>query len=759
MATATAYYSVNMDTAQTWYGDVTIANANQIQIARSGYVQNYYGNFTYNSYGLSGGTVTSTDYYEYGNRIYTISGGSYSALTIESYIDWGNMNGLFSYVFSGNDTFNGSSQSDTLNGFYGSDTLYGNGGNDSLSGSSGDDTLNGGIGSDILIGGSGNDIYVVDSETDYLFEYYGEGIDTVQSTVSLTLAANVENLTLTGTGSISGIGNALANTITGNSGNNRIEGIDGNDTLTGGAGSDTFVISPYDYGTVRITDYGPGDRIEISGFHSSGSLVAGNGTNVGSGETQLSAAGGVTTLYFGLNGTPGYDARLTLTGTYAISAFGRVGDAFVYNRAPTGSLTIGGMARQGQILSVGSTLTDPDGTGILAYQWQVSTNGTDWADYGWETQLTLDESLVGQRIRVRASYTDGLGIAETVTSAATAPVANVNDVAEGEVTIAGSLEEGFTLTASNSLSDRDGLGTVAYQWQTSSNGTTWSNLSAGEALLLTSAQLGQRIRVTASYTDAHGTREAVTSAATETVIPHMNRIAGTSGADTLVGTAITDIMTGGSGDDSYRIDSMKDQVVEAANGGADSVQANIRQGGFKRLLSVFARGLRPRLDTPDHVENFTLEGNTLASLTGNALNNTLTGNSQNNTLNGGDGDDTLIGGGGRDVFIGGAGSDTFVIDWVGRMAAAIRDYAQGTDHIGLGRSSYGQLFTNGTLDASMLGNGTSATSETMRLYYDSSRAALFFDADGSGAMAPSQIASFTANRPASLSTTDFVLAG
>ncbi len=41
MAAATAYYGVNMDTASTWYGDVTIANSNQIQIADGGYVQNY----------------------------------------------------------------------------------------------------------------------------------------------------------------------------------------------------------------------------------------------------------------------------------------------------------------------------------------------------------------------------------------------------------------------------------------------------------------------------------------------------------------------------------------------------------------------------------------------------------------------------------------------------------------------------------------------------------------------------------------------
>ena len=74
MAIATAYYSVNMDTAQARYGDVTIANASHIQVADGGYVQNYYGSFTYDSYGLTGGTVTGSNYYEFGSKTDEITG-------------------------------------------------------------------------------------------------------------------------------------------------------------------------------------------------------------------------------------------------------------------------------------------------------------------------------------------------------------------------------------------------------------------------------------------------------------------------------------------------------------------------------------------------------------------------------------------------------------------------------------------------------------------------------------------------------------
>ncbi|MFN6174849.1 MAG: bluetail domain-containing putative surface protein, partial [Dolichospermum sp.] len=118
----------------------------------------------------------------------------------------------------------------------------GNAGNNVITGNTGNNILNGGAGTDILIGGLGNDIYVVDSATDTITEGVNAGTDTIQSSVTYTIAAlaNIENLTLTGAAAINGTGNGGNNVITGNSANNILNGGAGKDTLTGGLGRDRF---------------------------------------------------------------------------------------------------------------------------------------------------------------------------------------------------------------------------------------------------------------------------------------------------------------------------------------------------------------------------------------------------------------------------------------------------------------------------------------------------------------------------------------
>ena len=172
----------------------------------------------------------------------------------------------------GNDLLMGGDDRDYLYGGSGNDVLQGGEGNDLLDGGYGNDTLDGGSGADSMSGGYGDDIYYVDNVNDTVTEGWFEGTDTIYSSVSYTAPTNVENLTLTGSNNIFGIGNYGNNTLTGNSGHNRLSGEDGNDTLYGMSGDDTLSGgNGYDY-----LNGGDGDDY-IAGGLGSDTIVTGTG--------------------------------------------------------------------------------------------------------------------------------------------------------------------------------------------------------------------------------------------------------------------------------------------------------------------------------------------------------------------------------------------------------------------------------------------------------------------------------------------------
>ena len=152
--------------------------------------------------------------------------------------------------FEGADQLYGGSEGDELDGGAGEDNLFGEEGDDTLIGGSEDDELDGGIGADTMAGGTGDDLYVVDNAGDVVTELNNQGTgDLIMSSIGLVLPAYVENLWLTGTANISGIGNLQANVLVGNAGNNALTGaigadylygFGGNDVLWGGADGDTI---------------------------------------------------------------------------------------------------------------------------------------------------------------------------------------------------------------------------------------------------------------------------------------------------------------------------------------------------------------------------------------------------------------------------------------------------------------------------------------------------------------------------------------
>ena len=110
----------------------------------------------------------------------------------------------------------------------------GNAAVNAITGGAGNDILDGLVGADRLIGLGSDDTYIVDSVTKSITEAVAGSTDTMISTVSRTIATNVEIFTLGGTANINATGSGSANTLNGNIGNNTLSGVGGNDTLNGG---------------------------------------------------------------------------------------------------------------------------------------------------------------------------------------------------------------------------------------------------------------------------------------------------------------------------------------------------------------------------------------------------------------------------------------------------------------------------------------------------------------------------------------------
>ena len=213
------------------------------------------------------------------------------------------------------------------------------------------------------------------------------------------------------------------------------------------------------------------------------------------------------------------DESLTSAPTAAVAA------ASTPNNPPTGLPIISGTATEGETLTADTSgITDADGPDPLSftYQWNRNDGTTDTAISG-ATSATyiLTQGDVGEMITLTVSYTDGGSTDESLTSAPTAAVANVNDEPTGLPIISGTATEGETLTADTSgITDADGPDPLSFTYQWNRNdGTTDTAISGATSATytLTQGDVGEMITLTVSYTDGGSTDESLTSAPTAAV--------------------------------------------------------------------------------------------------------------------------------------------------------------------------------------------------------------------------------------------------
>jgi Ca2+-binding RTX toxin-like protein len=460
---------------------------------------------------------------------------------------------------AGNDTISGDVNNNVLTGGAGDDTLNGNGGNDTLNGGAGNDTMNGGAGNDTMLGGVGNDLYIVDSALDVVTEAAGEGTDTVNTSVSYTLAAGseVEIMNATGLG-LTLTGNEFNNTVNGAGGNDTLFGGAGNDTLNGGAGADTMAGG---LGNDTFIVDNAGDVVTEAG---------GQGTDTVNTSVSYTLAAGseveIMNATVGVAGTVG----LTLTGNeFDNTVNGAAANDTLFGGAGNDRLN-GGAGADAMSGGLGNDTYIVDNAGDL-----VTENLNEGTD-------TVNTNLGSYTLR--------------------ANVENLNFTGAGN--FAGT---GNTLTnvivggAGNDTLDDGGVnGTGVVGADTMNGGAgndTYFVRNAGETILDSGVGVNTVNTTLLSYTLA-GNLQNLTFIGTGNFTAFDNVLtggagndilSGLAGNDTLIGGAGNDTMTGGGGNDLFKY------LAGTSNVGIDTITdfTNHNQGAVnKDLIDVSGLGLK-----------------------------------------------------------------------------------------------------------------------------------------------------------------------
>ena len=499
------------------------------------------------------------------------------------------------------------------------------------------------------------------------------------TSTSYVFNATERAITYTGSAAFAAVGNALDNEITGGAGANTLSGGGGKDTLTGGnaadyldggtgadrmvgwGGDDVYIVD--DAGDIVVEDAGGGSdevrttlasytlgaNVESLTFVGTGAFVGtgnalSNTIRGGDGGAKLSGGAGDDTLIGGagnniLDGGTGDDRMTGGAGDdiYIVDSSGDVvveaaGGGTDEVRTSLASLTLAANVEKLTFTGAGAFT----GTGNALANTLTGGAGEDTL-YGGDG----NDTLIGGASN---DYLDGGSGADTMTGGLGNDIYVVDSLADSIVELAdqGTDEVRTTL--------------AAYRL-----GTNLENLTyAGSGIFAgTGNDLANVI------TAGNGGSTLAGGGGNDTLI-------GGSGADTLDGGTGADRMRGGAGNDIYIVDDAGDNIIEAANGGTDTVRTS---------LANYA--------VADYVETVIFTGTGSFGGWGNASDNMFVGSTTGaNIIYGNDGADTLIGGAfddslnggsGADRMVGGRGDDSYAVDNVGDV---IVEYAgEGTDSV------------------------------------------------------------------------------
>ena len=552
---------------------------------------------------------------------------------------------------------------DTITGGGGHDSLLGGAGNDSLVGAGGNDSLVGGAGTDTMIGGVGDDTYEVDLLADVVQEAAGEGTDLVNvklTSGSYTLGADVENGTVTATGAVGLIGNALTNVLTGGAGANTLDGKDGNDTLIGGAGNDSLIGG---LGDDSMTGGAGNDTYEVDSLADVVVEATNGGTdsvNVNIGTNNANYALGANVENAKVTSTAsidltGNDLANTLTGNAAVNWL--IGGKGV-------DRLIGGAGDDSYFVDVAGDVIVEAATAN-----ELDTVYVDFAVKGTYTlAANVEDGVIISAPAVLVNLTGNAGNNRLDGSEGT----NVLMGGVGNDTLWGGMYDAVAGPAKDTLDGGAGTDVAFFSGsredyvvaRPTGTDVRLTNQWTGEVTTVRNVEffrfddpVGDIDRdtlianaATTGNNDLTGTDEfgdLIDGLAGNDTIKGLagdDTLFGGAGNDSLIGGLDSDEMDGGAGNDTYEVDSLGDVVVEGVNAGTDLVNVSIESQGDEYWL-------------PTNVENAALTSTGDVTLVGNAGNNALMGNELVNLLYGEAGNDTLTGGGGGDVLSGGSGND------------------------------------------------------------------------------------------------------